>query len=227
MAELSVERRQLLQAVETSEKSWTLASLSRALGRNAAYLQQYIHRQSPKRLPEADRHALAHMLSVPQSQLRPESDFLYAEQPASQSVAIPFFDVETAEGQASIIDEIREDYVTSWHFAKQILSDIPHEGLDKLRLITVRGDSMAPNLEDGDVIMIDTAKTDPRTKGVYVLDDGHGLVVKRLEVIEADNQAMPPRLRIISDNHNYVPYRRALADIWIVGRVVWMSRLVL
>lgn len=227
MAELSAERRHLLQAIKTNEKPWTLAGLSRALGRNAAYLQQYIHRQSPKRLPEADRHRLSQLLSVPQSQLRPESDIFYDQEAPSQHVAIPFFDIETAAGQASIIDEIREEQATSWHFAKPLLSLIPHEGRDKLRLIKVRGDSMAPLLDDGDIIMVDTSKTDPHKKGIYVLDDGHGLVVKRLEVIEADHQQTAPRLRILSDNPDYVPYRRALADIRIVGRVVWMSRTVL
>lgn len=227
MAELSAERRHLLQAIKTSEKPWTLASLSRALGRNAAYLQQYIHRQSPKRLPEADRHILSQLLSVPQSQLRPESDVLYDSERHDEHIAIPFFDIESSAGQASIIDEIREEQATSWHFAKPLLSHIPHDGRDKLRLIKVRGDSMSPLLDDGDIIMIDASKTDPSQKGIYVLDDGHGLVVKRLEVLEADENQSAPRLRIVSDNPHYVPYRRALTDIRIVGRVVWMSRTVL
>ena len=232
MSELSRERRNLLQAIKKSERGWTLASLSRALGRNAAYLQQYIQRQSPRRLPEADRHALANMLSVDQTELRPESDFALADVETDIIVTIPYFDVETAAGAASFIDDTNEARGTDWHFVKHVLDQIPHNGISSLRLIKVRGDSMSPTLEDGDVIMIDGAQNTQMSlkkaqHGIYVLDDGHGLVVKRLELLGDDVSAQDRRVRIVSDNANYVPYRRHIADIRIIGRVIWMSRSVI
>ena len=47
----------------------TLAMVSRELGRNHAYLHQFIHRGTPRRLPEEIRFALADRLGVDQQRL--------------------------------------------------------------------------------------------------------------------------------------------------------------
>lgn len=46
-----------------------LERLSRAIGRNPAYLHQYVTRGSPKRLDEDDRLALAQLLDVDEREL--------------------------------------------------------------------------------------------------------------------------------------------------------------
>jgi cyanate lyase len=47
----------------------TLASLSKMIGRNDAYLQQFVRRGTPKRLPEDARLQLAFCLNVDERQL--------------------------------------------------------------------------------------------------------------------------------------------------------------
>ena len=47
-----------------SERGVSLAALSAMLGRNVAYLQQFVGRGSPKRLAEEDRRALAAFFGV-------------------------------------------------------------------------------------------------------------------------------------------------------------------
>ena len=55
------------------ERAWmrgeTLASLSQMIGRNDAYLQQFVRRGTPKRLPEDARLMLAYYLDVDERQL--------------------------------------------------------------------------------------------------------------------------------------------------------------
>lgn len=46
------------------ERGESLASLSRLVGRNAAYLQQYLERGSPKSLPDDVRQTLARYLRI-------------------------------------------------------------------------------------------------------------------------------------------------------------------
>lgn len=46
------------------EHNTTLASVSRAIGRNHAYLHQFVHRRTPMRLPEVVRHAIAKHLNI-------------------------------------------------------------------------------------------------------------------------------------------------------------------
>ncbi len=47
-----------------AERGESLASLSALIGRNAAYLQQFVMRGSPKRLADDDRLRLAKFLNV-------------------------------------------------------------------------------------------------------------------------------------------------------------------
>ena len=47
----------------------SLASLSSSLGKNPAYLQQFIRRGSPRKLPEDIRYNLAHLLGVDEASL--------------------------------------------------------------------------------------------------------------------------------------------------------------
>ncbi|NBC33900.1 MAG: hypothetical protein GVY13_14595 [Alphaproteobacteria bacterium] len=47
----------------------TLAAVSRAIGRNHAYLHQFINRKTPRRLPEDVRHALAAHLGIDERSL--------------------------------------------------------------------------------------------------------------------------------------------------------------
>lgn len=60
--------RELIQA-KIEEKRVSLASVSRAIGKNHAYLQQYLERGIPKRLPEEVRSALARYLGISESVL--------------------------------------------------------------------------------------------------------------------------------------------------------------
>lgn len=61
----------------------------------------------------------------------------------------------------------------------------------------------------------------PNPPGVFVLDDGMGLVAKRLEHIPNSD---PPAVRVISDNKLYPEYERTAEEIRIIGRIRWFAR---
>ena len=52
-----------------SETGNSLAALSRMIGRNSSYLQQYITKGSPRKLEEEDRRRLAEFFGVTESEL--------------------------------------------------------------------------------------------------------------------------------------------------------------
>ena len=60
--QLDVVRTNLLSAARENGES--LASLSSSLGKNPAYLQQFVKRGSPRILPEEIRYSLARLLSI-------------------------------------------------------------------------------------------------------------------------------------------------------------------
>ena len=63
-------RRTLIQLIALRDPPTDLKKASLAIGRNHAYLQQFIQRGTPRRLPEEVRHALAAYLGVTESALR-------------------------------------------------------------------------------------------------------------------------------------------------------------
>lgn len=92
---------------------------------------------------------------------------------------------------------------------------------ENLRLLFVEGDSMAPALCHGDMLLIDCTRHSPSPPGIFVLFDGMGLTAKRLELVSSST---PPMVRITSDNPQYEASQQPLEDLDIVGRVVWFAR---
>lgn len=91
-------------------------------------------------------------------------------------------------------------------------------GPEQLRMFTLTGDGMAPTLHEGDALLVDLRRKSPSPPGVFLLFDGFGLVPKRLEY------AGRTLVRVLSDNPAYGAYERPLAELQVIGRVVWFSR---
>jgi phage repressor protein C with HTH and peptisase S24 domain len=82
----------------------TLKSASVKLGRNHAYLQQFIHRGVPARLTEDTRHALARLIGVAEGQLRGAHG---SAQAGPQSGASGFADAALPERNAALAGPVR------------------------------------------------------------------------------------------------------------------------
>jgi repressor LexA len=190
------------------EQGASLATLSRALGRNPAYLQQYVARGTPRLLAEQDRRTLAQFLGVAESRLGgPE---------AGGGVPIPRLDIAASAGPGRLVD--RELRRRPAHFAPEQLRALGVRA-DAASILRVEGDSMEPLLSDGDEILVDRDRRDvDRQGGVYVIRLDGALMVKRL-------RATVPGIEVSSDNPAYPPIglRRGPA-LEILGRVVWLSR---
>jgi phage repressor protein C with HTH and peptisase S24 domain len=186
----------------------SLAALSRMIGRNSSYLQQFVTKGSPRKLEEEDRRKLADFLAVAESELGAPED---RGEPRGEFVDIPRLPLEASAGPGAA--EAQEIPFDSFRFSRRWLRE---QGLEanQLSAIRVMGDSMDPLLRDGDEILVDRT---PRAfrEGVHVVRLGEALHVKLL-------QAVPPgRLRLISKNTAYEPVEVAMADVDVVGRVVW------
>jgi len=95
-------------------------------------------------------------------------------------------------------------------------------GSDKAGFVTVKiqGDSMERTLIDGETIIVDSDVTDVSASGIYVVQVGRNLLVKRL-VLRMDGG-----LLVKSDNPAYAAgdaeYSAEQADaLRVVGRMVW------
>ena len=217
-AGLDPSRRAVLAAL--TKAGLTLKQGSRALGRNDAYLQQYLYRGSPRRLPEDVRLRLADLTGErTESFLDPQLRSLHGSAAPSR-LPVPLLDVSAAAGGGRIGNDTAGDD-TALAFPPMLLRRITSAPTSSLRLITISGDSMAPTLEDGDMVMVDTGRTSPSPPGIFILDDGVGLVAKRVDAVP---NSFPQQLRLSSDNPAYSNYQRRIDEVRILGRVVWFAR---
>jgi len=189
------------------------ASLSRLLGRNAAYIQQFVKRGVPKKLDEGDRGTLARYFAIDEALLGgPPS----VPVPANDMAVIARMAVRASAGPGAVND--RE--IAAGRFAFDA-SYLRRMGADPkmLSAICVEGDSMAPTLDDGDDIIVDRGDTRLRD-GIYVLRIDGVLNVKRLAINPASRS-----ITVRSDNAAYPDWPDCdLSQVDIVGRVVWVGR---
>ena len=198
------------------ERRESYAALSRHLGRNPAYLQQYVTRGSPARLDERDRDILAKLLGVDGELLGgPPSLFPNKD----QMVRVPRLSVEASAGAGRLIDG--EFAVGEFRFDLRWLRQISRAKPDELSIIGVTGDSMAPTLNDGDDVLVDQSEAGRRVRdGIYVLRRDETLMVKRLAMAPTSGT-----VTISSDNAAYPTWRDCpIATVAVLGRVIWVGR---
>jgi phage repressor protein C with HTH and peptisase S24 domain len=124
-------------------------------------------------------------------------------------------------GGGAVVDDQDEDTDRTYQFRRSWIEQRLGVKPSNLRLLHVEGDSMAPTLMSGDMVLVDMTRRVPNPPGIFVLNDGMGLVAKRIEAVP---NCDPPRIRIFSDNPVYSPYEQLLEMVNIVGRVRWFAR---
>jgi hypothetical protein len=203
-----------------TERGIDYARISQVIGRNPAYIQQYIKRGSPRRLAEPDRARIAAYLGVSEAMLGGPVQRVAtpARARGPGMILVPKLAIGASAGAGASIDgEAIEGEVA---FDPKWLRDL---GADPraLSIIRVEGDSMAPTLDDGDDILVDGGDAAARLRdGIYVLRMDDVLMVKR--VARAPG---PGRISVISDNPHYRSWDDLpMASVQLVGRVVWTGR---
>ncbi len=204
-----------------AERGVSLSALSGLLGRNAAYLQQFVRKGSPRKLEENDRRTLAEFFGVDEAELGapPRETVVTVGSPAgagAQSRGADWADIPRLPlGASAGPGTLAQDFapIDRLRFSGRWLRQ---QGLEPamLSVIEVEGDSMEPTLRDGDEILVDRSQR-PLRSGLHVIRLDDVLLVKRLEPGPAGT------LLIISDNPAYPRMQRPLADVAVLGRVVW------
>ena len=198
------------------QRGCNYSSISRLLGRNAAHIQQYIRRGSPRQLDEQDRSVLARFFGVDEKILgAPER----RSGPVVELVHVPVLDVEASAGHGALAE--MESKCAQFGFDEKWLRRLTASKATSLSIIAVHGDSMEPTLHDGDEVMVDLNDGQSRLRdGIYVLRMDDMLSVKRVAI-----EPQGKRVSVLSDNPAY-PSCRGLGQptINIVGRVLWFGR---
>jgi hypothetical protein len=201
------------------ERGTNYGALSHLLGRNSAYIQQYVKRGSPRKLDEEDRRKLARFFGVDESLLgAPEVPVAPIRRRKYPLVTIPRLSLGASAGAGSLDED--EAAAGAIAFNERWLRDMGGRP-DSLSIIRVDGESMAPTLGNGDDIMVDRSDGADRLRdGVYVLRLDDALMVKRVAMTLRRD-----RFSVRSDNPAYPDWEDVdPASVAIVGRVIWAGR---
>lgn len=112
----------------------------------------------------------------------------------SDAVRVPLFSATGSMGQGNDLiteDVILGDVPVSRHWLQL---NVPRTRPEALKMIHAYGDSMHGTLNSGDFALVDTDRTNPDVDGVYVLQAGGQLFIKRVtrrleggHVVSSDN----------------------------------------
>jgi phage repressor protein C with HTH and peptisase S24 domain len=201
------------------ERGEDFAGLSRMLGRNSAYIQQFVRRGVPRRLGEEERRKLARYFAVPEALLGGPSDEARAPNGLVSVIRHP---VSVSAGPGAIVSEElgKPCFAFDERWLKALTPSLP----SNLSIVRVEGDSMAPTLNAGDEILVDLGDGGARLRdGIYVLRIDDALVVKRVAL-----NPVGRRVTVQSDNPAYPDWPDCGLDtINCIGRVIWSGRRIL
>ena len=188
-----------------SERGETYASISRLLGRNSAYIQQFIKRGSPARLDQSDIALLALHFDVPKEVLGGK------EWPTV--------------GQRSIIkvpllNGTGNDSRSQWRLVDAAwlgrLCDQPAS----VAILPIVGEAMEPTLCNGDEVMISRVRFQESVReGLYAIRGSSEIFVRRIAIDPTKN-----RLTVLTDHPAYPSWQGIQRKgVDIVGRVIWIG----
>lgn len=199
-----------------AERGEDFAGLSRFLGKNPAYIQQFIRRGTPRRLKEDERRKLARYFGVRETVLGGPPQ---GEAPSSGLVPVNRVLVRASAGPGAVPESERGR--AYFAFDDRWLRAMTGSGAEHLSIIRVEGDSMSPTLNDGDDILVDRAEGNEALRdGIYVLRVEDSLLVKRLAI-----HPLGKRVTVQSDNPAYPDWPDCgLEDVHCIGRVIWAGR---
>lgn len=176
------------------------------LGRNLAYLQQFVRRGTPRRLAENDRRLLAEFFGVDET--------LLGGPATEREVAVPYLTVAASAGRGAAASD--ERLLRSEHFTARLLRDAGVTPASA-SLIDATGDSMVPTILSGDRLLVDRNDTAPAANGIFVVRRGEELLVKRVAWGRTG-------MILQSDNADYAPIVCEPGDAIVIGRVKLLIR---
>lgn len=106
-------------------------------------------------------------------------------------------------------------FSTSWVSRHGLNSDLSG-------LVRVKGDSMAPTIPDGALVLVHLPEMFVKSEGIYAYSRNGEAFIKRLVPVGVTEDHKPAALVIVSDNPSYAPETilgEALNEIRVVGRI--------
>ncbi|RQD61878.1 MAG: helix-turn-helix transcriptional regulator [Desulfonatronovibrio sp. MSAO_Bac4] len=129
---------------------------------------------------------------------------------------VPRVSARACAGSGSL--EVQDNIIDEIPFSSEWINRTGNPG--SMVVMEVMGDSMSPELEEGDLILIDQSRQRLQSQKIYVIGLEDTLQVKRVE-------SRPNLLILFSTNQKYPPVTLQgdeVETLRILGQVLWSSR---
>jgi len=131
------------------------------------------------------------------------------------TVRIDILDVEASAGNGAYLSPTEQGLLSQEFDLTFFRQQFGRADAKHLKLITVKGDSMAPTLESGDLLYVDISENFFAADGLYVFTFDGQTFIKRLQKVGKE-------MLVISDNPTYKEWTFTQGDdVFIHGRVVF------
>ena len=209
-------RKRIKKEIDARDLDFKQVSLE--LGKSHSYIQQYLKRRIPAKLSEDVRLKLSELLDIPEAELGGVVRRSAASTPIGD---VAHLDIRAGMGNGGALSVMVDDAGTVvdpgdnggfWSFPDTVKANFRQ--LSKTYAMPVTGDSMEPTLPGGSVVFVDTSHVVPVPSDIYACDYGHGLVIKRLDLIPKTDE-----ISVISDNDRYPSHQLLRDDVRVYGRV--------
>lgn len=143
------------------------------------------------------------------------------DEESEENVYVSKLTVNPANGPQA--GKLTREVETRYSFKKQWLTSLAGE-LTSVCLVQVTGDSMSNTLGDGDLVLVDTQRTEPANNKIFAVRYDNQLIVRRFRITKrgvflvSDNQAKK------EDGTYLYPSKKLTEKIRIVGQVIWSAR---
>ena len=185
------------------EREETYAAVSRLLGRNSAYIEQYVKRGTPARLDQSDIAQLALHFDVPAKLLGGKEISSTCRRSVITVPVIEAKDRENPQERSRIVDE-------AW------LSRLCNRSAG-LAILPIIGEAMQPTLQNGDEVIIQRLRSqDALHDGLYAVRGSSETFVRRIALDPTKN-----RISVLTDHPAYPSWNGVQRKaINVVGRVI-------
>lgn len=131
------------------------------------------------------------------------------------TVRIDILDVEASAGNGAYLSPTEQGLLSQEFDLTFFRQQFGRADAKHLKLITVKGDSMAPTLESGDLLYVDISENYFAADGLYVFTFDGQTFIKRLQKVGKE-------MFVISDNPTYKEWTFTQDDdVFIHGRVIF------
>lgn len=113
--------------------------------------------------------------------------------------------------------EMAYESVASWMLPEGFAEHELHIQPEQTIIVENVGDVMVPTLLPGDRVFVDTYDKDLFVDGLFAINRGGRVVIRRLEVVPGST---PEHVKLKADNQHHSSYTMLRSDIYVLGRVV-------